>query len=92
MESLTVAFTDEEWAELKAAAGRSNVGLETFAHDAVLAAARSHAAREEHRRSCEDLRRRLREESAAIMNNPHEQAELRRIYVEMQDYAPPVPD
>lgn len=75
MKSLTITFTDEEWAEAKAAAHHEGISTERFAHDAVLVAAHSHSAREEDR----DL---LREESAALMNNPKDRAAMRRVHEE----------
>ncbi|MEP9394611.1 antitoxin Phd [Gordonia sp. VNQ95] len=41
MPSLNLTFSDDELQELREAAERANVSLETFAHDAVTAAASS---------------------------------------------------
>lgn len=41
MLSLDITFTDDELRELRDAAERANTHMTTFAHDAVIAAARS---------------------------------------------------
>lgn len=92
MESLTVTFTDEEWAELKTVARREDVSVEKFAHDTALAGARSHEAREAQLRVREAQQQLLREESAALMDDPNDRAAMRQLYDELEWHAPDVPN
>ena len=73
MESLTITFTTEEWAVVREVAARRGIGPERFVHDAVV----DIATRIE---SSPERRRRVKKQSLASLNNPHEQAEVRRVF------------